>query len=47
MRQPGALTYGGYTNVGAEEDVMISIDLGRPGRTPRTKTKAPFEYVHD
>jgi hypothetical protein len=48
MTVNGALTYGGYTNVGAEEDVMISIDIKRPGRTPCTSTTtAQFEYVHD
>lgn len=47
MTVNGALTYGGYTNLGAEEDVMISIDVKRPGRTPRTSTTtAQFEYVH-
>ena len=48
MTVNGALTYGGYTNLGAEEDVMISIDIKRPGRTPRTTTvTAQFEYAHD
>ena len=48
MTVNGALTYGGYTNVGAEEDVMISIDVTRPGRTThRRTTTAQFEYVHD
>ena len=48
MTVNGALTYGGYTNVGAEEDVMISIDVTRPGRTThRRTTSAQFEYVHD
>ena len=48
MTVNGALTYGGYTNIGAEEDVMISIDVKRPGRTPRTSTTtAQFDYVHD
>ena len=44
----GALTYGGYTSIGLEDDVMISVDIRRPGRTPRTSTTtAQFEYVHD
>ncbi len=48
MTVNGALTYGGYTNVGVEEDIMISIDVWRPGRTPHTSTTtAQFEYVHD
>ena len=48
MTVNGALTYGGYTNVGTQEDVMISIDVRRPGRTQRTSTvTAQFEYVHD
>lgn len=48
MTVNGSLTYGGYTNLGAEEDVMISVDVWRPGRTPHTSTTtAQFEYVHD
>ena len=44
----GAYTYGGYTSLGLEEAIMISIDIRRPGRTPRTSTTtAQFEYVHD
>lgn len=44
----GALTYGGYTSLGIEEDVMISVDVTRPGRTQRTRTEtAQFRYVHD
>lgn len=34
----GAFTYGGYTSLGLEDDVMISIDIRRPRRTPRTST---------
>lgn len=40
-----ALTYGGFTNLGAEEDVMISIDVMRPNR--KHVTTAQFEYTHD
>ena len=40
-----ALTYGGFTNLGAEEDVMISIDVKRPNR--KQVTTAQFEYKHD
>lgn len=48
MTVNGALTYGGYTFLGVEEDVMISVDIKRPGRTPRTSTvTAQFEYTHD
>jgi len=44
----GKLTYGGFTNLGPEQDVMISIDVMRRGRTPATHiTTAQFEYVHD
>ena len=48
MTVNGALTYGGYTSLGVEQNVMISVDIKRPGRTPRTNTTtAQFEYVHD
>lgn len=48
MTVNGALTYGGYTSLGVEQDVMISVDIKRPGRTPRTSiVTAQFEYVHD
>lgn len=44
----GSLTYGGYTSLRREENLMISIDVKRSGRTPRTSTDtAQFEYVHD
>lgn len=44
----GALTYGGYTSIGFEDDVMILVDIKRPGRTPRTSiVTAQFEYVHE
>lgn len=44
----GALTYGGYTSLGREEDLMISIDVKRPGRTPHSSPdSAQFRYVHD
>lgn len=44
----GALTYGGYTSIGLEDDIMIAIDIKRPGRTPRTSiVTARFEYSHD
>ena len=48
MRVNGALTYGGYASIGLLDDIMISIDIKRPGRTRRTSTvTAQFEYVHD
>jgi hypothetical protein len=48
MTVNGALTYGGYAKLGWEEDVMILVDIRRPGRTPRTSTTtAQFEYAHD
>lgn len=40
-----ALTYGGFTNLGAAQDVMISIDVARPNR--KHITTAQFEYNHD
>jgi len=44
----GALTYGGYTSIGLEDDIKISLDIKRPGRTPRTSVvTAQFEYVQD
>lgn len=44
----GALTYGGYTSLGAEEDVRISVDIVRAGRSQRSRTEtAQFRYVHD
>jgi hypothetical protein len=48
MTVNGALTYGGYTSLGVEQDVMISVDIKRPDRTLRTSTvTAQFEYAHD
>jgi hypothetical protein len=48
MRVNGALTYGGYASIGLVDDIMIAIDIRRPGRTPRTGTvTARFDYVHD
>lgn len=48
MTVSGAMTYGGYANLGLEEDVMILVDVWRPGRTPHTSTTtAQFEYGHD
>lgn len=44
----GALTYGGYASLGLDEELMISVDVTRPGRSPGTRTKtAQFRYVHD
>ena len=44
----GALTYGGYASIGLLDDIMISIDIRRPGRTPKTSVvTAQFAYVHD
>lgn len=48
MTVNGALTYGGYASIGLKDDVMISVDIRRPGRTPRTSiVTAQFDYVHD
>ena len=48
MTVNGALTYGGYAKLGWDEDVMILVDIRRPGRTPRTSTvTAQFQYAHD
>ena len=44
----GALTYGGYTSLGVEERVMISVDVTRADRSAGTRTKtAQFRYLHD
>ena len=44
----GAKTFGGYTGLGSDEDVMISVDVIRPNRTPRTRTTTmQFQYTHD
>ena len=41
-------TYGGYASIGYLDDVMISVDIRRPSRTPRTSVvTAQFAYVHD
>ena len=45
MPVDGAMSFGGYTNLGAEEDLMISIDVIRPGR--QRATTAVFDYRHD
>lgn len=45
MTVNGALTFGGYTNLGAEENVMISVDVARPNR--KHVTTAQFQYDHD
>ena len=48
MTIEGALTFGGYTSLGTEEALMISVDVTRPGRSIGTRTKtAQFRYVHD
>ena len=48
MTVSGALTFGGYTSLGREEDVMITLDIVRPERAPRTRTTTvQFRYVHD
>ena len=48
MTVNGALTFGGYTSLGREEDVMITLDIVRPERAPRTRTTTvQFRYVHD
>ena len=47
MTVNGALTYGGYTNLGADEEPTVSVDIVRQfaGR-PRMVT-ARFDYRHD
>lgn len=47
MTVNGALTYGGYTNLGTNEEASVSIDIRRlfAGK-PRTVT-ARFDYEHD
>lgn len=48
MRVNGALTFGAFTNLGSWQDATISIDVIRPGRSPRHRmTSAQFEYSHD
>ncbi len=48
MTVNGALTFGGYTSLGTEEALMISVDVTRPGRSRATRTKtAQFRYLHD
>ena len=47
MTVNGALTYGGYTNLGTDEEPTVSIDVVRQfAGKPRTVT-ARFEYQHD
>ena len=47
MTVNAALTYGGYTNLGADEAPIVYIDVERPvARKARTVT-ARFEYAHD
>lgn len=44
----GALTYGGYTSLGVEQDFGISVDIRLPDRSPHTSVvTAQFEYTHD
>ena len=44
----GAMTFGAYTSLGSDENLTISVDVTRPGRSPGTRTKtAQFRYVHD
>ena len=44
----GAKTFGGYTSLGQEEEVMISIDVLRPSRTLHKRTTTlQFEYSND
>ena len=48
MTVNGVLTFGGYTSLGLEDDVMVSVDIVRANRTLRTATTtAQFEYRHD
>jgi hypothetical protein len=47
MTVNGAMTYGGYTNLGSDEEPSIFIDVGRQlSGKPRVVT-ARFEYSHD
>lgn len=44
----GAKTFGGYTSLGQQEDVMISIDVFPANRSPRSRpTTLQFEFTHD
>ena len=47
MTMNGAMTYGGYSNMGPDEKASILIDVVRPfGRGTQSLT-ARFEYSHD
>lgn len=47
MTVNGAMSYGAYSNMGADEKASIFIDVVRPfGRTSQNVT-ARFEYSHD
>ncbi len=48
MTVDGALTFGGYASFGQLDNIMIFIDITRPGRSPRTRTTTLlFEYEPD
>lgn len=48
MTVNGTLTYGGFTSMGLNEEVSVTIEVKRPsrGRHPRI-SRATFSYVHD
>ena len=47
MTVNGALTYGGYTNLGADEEPSVSIDVVRQFAGKPRMVTARFEYQHD
>lgn len=48
MTVNGALTYGGFTSMGVNDEVSITIEVKRPttGKYPRI-SRATFDYEHD
>lgn len=47
MTVNGALTYGGYTNLGTDEEPAVSIDVVRQFAGKPRMVTARFEYQHD
>ena len=48
MTVNGVLTYGGYTSLGVEQDVMISVEIKRPRERRHLRiVTADFDYAHD
>lgn len=47
MTMNGAMTYGGYSNMGADENASIIINVLRPFGNSTQNLTARFEYSHD